>query len=86
MSHSKEEKAIWSEEEQRALIDYLHENRSKADNGNFNMTIYAAAADAIAPFRKSGPEKTAKMCKSKWAKVSAFCFCSDELAIEHKYI
>jgi hypothetical protein len=67
----KDTKAVWSLEETTAFVDYLHDNRAKAgEGGNFKMTTFNSAAEAIAPFLKMGPRKTDKMCKTKWLSVS----------------
>ena len=70
-------KAVWSAEETIALVDYLY--RSQAGNrGNFKTATFTAAAEAISPLLKYGPEKTEKNCRRKWSSVSDFlcAFCS----------
>jgi hypothetical protein len=72
-------KAVWSAEETTALIDYLYEHRPQAGNGgNFKTASFTAAAEAISPLLKYGPEKTGKICRRKWSSVSGFlcAFCS----------
>ena len=65
------QKAVWSPEETTALVDYLYKRRSRADRrGNFSIETFAAAAEAIWPLLEDGPEKTEKMCKTKWTRVS----------------
>jgi hypothetical protein len=69
----KDAKAVWSSEETTAFVNYLHENLAKAgDGGNFKPTTFTSAAGAIAPLLKLGPQKTDKMCKTKWLSVSDF--------------
>ena len=72
-------KAVWSAEETIALVDYLYQHRSQAGNrGNFKTATFTAAAEAISPLLKHGPEKTEKNCRRKWSSVSDFlcAFCS----------
>jgi hypothetical protein len=67
------QKAVWSPEETTALVDYLYEHRLQADTrGNFSAEMFADAAEAISPLLEDGPEKTEKMCKTKWTRVSDF--------------
>jgi hypothetical protein len=67
------QKAVWSPEETTALVDYLYEHRLQADTrGNFSAEMFAAAAEVISPLLEDGPEKTEKMCKTKWTRVSDF--------------
>ena len=67
------QKAVWSREETTALVDYLYEHRLQADTrGNFRSETFAAAAEAISPLLEDGPEKTEKMCQTKWTRVSDF--------------
>jgi Myb/SANT-like DNA-binding domain len=79
MSAKDQLKANWSVEETDALLNYLFEHQSEAvDGNNFKQDTFAAAADAILPRLRSGPEKTGKQCKTKWSSVrdyisSAFC-------------
>ena len=83
-------KAVWSAEETIALIDYLYEYRSQAcDGGNFKSATFTAAAEAISPLLKYGPEKTEKICRRKWSSVSDFYMLSvlaNDVYIQIKYI
>lgn len=67
-----EGKANWNNNtETLALVDFLWEHRSEAgDGGTFKDTMFNAAADHIAKYWTTGPTKTAKRCKTKWAGVS----------------
>src|SRR5262245_39537972 len=68
---AKQESAQWDEGEVSALVNYLSEHRSEAgDGGNFKASTFNAAAEAIQPFHKLGPQKTSVMCKRKWQSVS----------------
>ena len=72
-------KAVWSAEETTALIDYLYEHRPQAGKGGtFKTATFTAAAEAISPLLKYGPEKTGKICRRKWSSVIDFlcAFCS----------
>ncbi|KAG1903268.1 uncharacterized protein F5891DRAFT_947326 [Suillus fuscotomentosus] len=65
------EKAFWTESEVTALVDYLHEHWSEcAEGGNFKMVTFNGAARDIAPKKTQGPQKTGKMCQTKWTSVS----------------
>lgn len=83
-------KAVWSAEETIALIDYLYQRRSQADNGgNFKSATFTAAAEAISPLLKYGPEKTEKICRRKWSSVSDFYMLSvlaNDAYMQIKYI
>jgi hypothetical protein len=64
------EKAFWTEPEVTALVNYLYEHQSEcAEGGNFKMSTFNGAAKAIAPKRLQGPQKTGKMCQTKWTSV-----------------
>ena len=66
-------RAQWNENEVAKLVDYLHEHRAqRGDAGNFKDPTYNAAAEYIQPFRMTGPVKTGKMVRTKWAWVSQF--------------
>ena len=68
-------KAQWDTEEVFALLGYLAANKSQ-DNGtgNFKETTFIDAVTTISPLLSTGPPKTAKHCKTKWALVSLFVF------------
>ena len=71
MSEQPRENAIWDEKETECMMEYLRDHASEAgDGGNFKETAYQAAATYIAPYRKSGPIKTAKHVKNKYKTVS----------------
>jgi len=64
------EKAFWTEPEVTALVDYLYEHWSEhAEGGNFKMSTFNGAAKAITPKILQGPQKTGKMCQTKWTSV-----------------
>ena len=66
-------RAQWNKNEVAKLVDYLHEHRAqRGDTGNFKDPTYNAAAEYIQPFCTTGPVKTGKMVKTKWAWVSQF--------------
>jgi hypothetical protein len=63
-------KAQWNNEEILALINHLDANKSQGEGaGNFKEVTYNSAATAIASFHTSGPQKTAKHCRTKWGNV-----------------
>ena len=71
MSKTRAEKAVWNETETSALIDYLVQHKAEAgDGGNFKDATYNAAAEHITSLKTTGPAKSGKMCKTKWAAVS----------------
>ena len=73
---SKPKHAQWSDEDVRALLDFLLEHRAQAgDTASFKNSVWQAAAEALgkAPPSKGGP-KTANSCQSKWTKVSSILF------------
>ena len=66
------EKAHWNDKETNALLDVMYEHRAEAGDGsNFKKTTYTAAEAALksASLLTSGPQKTAKWCKTKWNSV-----------------
>ena len=77
-------KAQWDTKEVFVLLDYLAANKSQGDGtGNFKDTTFIGAATAIPPLSSTGPPKTAKHCKTKWASVSlSVFFSSSEAASE----
>ena len=60
------ERADWNEAEVDALLDFLYTEKSKNGDGHFKMPTFNSAATSIAPLRTLGPQKTGKMCKTKW--------------------
>jgi hypothetical protein len=68
----KTEKAIWTNTEITAFIDYLIAHKSKAGDGaSFKSSTFICALPVLAPLRTTGPVKTVKMCKGKWQMVSS---------------
>jgi len=62
--------AQWNDEETKALVAYLLAHKSEmGDGGTYKMGTFNAAANAIATHHNLGPEKTGKMCKTKWRAV-----------------
>jgi hypothetical protein len=63
-------KAIWTTEDEMALIDFLVERRAEAGDGaNFKATIWGAAAQEMAKHMTKGGVKTPEACKTKWGRV-----------------
>ena len=76
-------KAQWDTKEVFALLDYLTANESQGNGtGNFKDTMFIGTVTAISPLLSTGPPKTAKHCKTKWASVSLSVsfFSSSEVA------
>ncbi|KAG2071225.1 hypothetical protein BDR04DRAFT_1016563 [Suillus decipiens] len=72
------EKAFWTEPEVTALVDYLYEHQSEhAEGGNFKMSTFNGTAKAIAPKRLQGPQKTGKMCQTKWTSLKHIYYAID---------
>jgi hypothetical protein len=66
-------KAHWTDREIDSLLDCLEANKSEGDgSGNFKDSTFAKVVTAVAPFLSSGPQKTVKHCKTKWASVRHF--------------
>jgi hypothetical protein len=63
-------KAIWTDIETAELVNFLYENRSEGEGGNFKQATYNTAAQHISQHLSQGPAKTAQMCKTKWTGVS----------------
>jgi hypothetical protein len=67
------DRAVWNDEETEALLNFLIAHQSEAgDANNFKMTTFKKAADSetLIQHRRSGLEKTAKRCKTKYTGVS----------------
>jgi len=61
----------WTPAEEKALVDFLHENRSEAgDGGNFKKATFQRAAQHVAPHCTNERAKDIKSCQNKWAGVS----------------
>ena len=65
------ERVQWTDEEVKALVDYLHDHRSKAEGGAFNKQTFQGAALHLQPLHKHGGPKDATSIKEKYGKVSA---------------
>lgn len=64
-------KANWNDKETDALLDHLIKNKTLGQgHGNFKDQVYTSASEAISDLLSSGPVKTSKHCKTKWATVS----------------
>jgi hypothetical protein len=73
-------KAIWTTDDESALIAFLIEHKSKAGDGtNFKSSVWNAAVEEMAKYSTKGGPKSANSCKSKWTQVCssilAECFC-----------
>jgi hypothetical protein len=65
--------AIWTVEEENALLDFLVENRAAVgDGGNFKVQTFRLALDSVTPLHKEGAPKVTKMLQTKWKGVSMF--------------
>ena len=63
-------KASWNDQEVTALIAYLYEHQFETEGaGNFKKPAWNGAAGHIASMLTRGPQKTSKMCQSKWVLV-----------------
>lgn len=63
-------KAIWTIEDETALIDFLAERKAEAGDGaNFKGAVWGAAAQEMAKHTTKGGVKTADACKTKWGRV-----------------
>ena len=61
-------KASWNDQEVTALIAYLHEHQFEMEGaGNFKEPAWNGVAGHIASMLT--PQKTSKMCQSKWVSV-----------------
>ena len=70
---SQSPKAQWNSEEISALINHLEAQKSQGEGaGNFKNVTFNNAAAAVAPHHSSGPIKTLRHCKTKWANVGRF--------------
>lgn len=69
---------LWTAAEEKALVDFLHENRSEAgDGGNFKKPTFQRAAECVALLAVNGHTKDVKSCQNKWSAVSYFyCLCT----------
>ena len=74
MASSQQDKASWNDEETRALMDYLWENRGNIGDGSFKEAVWNSAPAHIAHLLTSGPIKTVKHCKTKYINVSTNFF------------
>ena len=69
-AREKGDRAIWTEEETGALLTYLIEHKAEAGDGaNFKASTFSNAAKLLVPMKVKGGEKTADVCKRKWASV-----------------
>jgi hypothetical protein len=61
----------WTPAEEKALVDFLHENWSEAgDGGNFKKASFQRAIQHIAHHCTNDRPKDIKSCQNKWATVS----------------
>jgi hypothetical protein len=71
MASSTQEKAVWNDDETRALMEYLWEHRAECgDGGSFKSSVFNALPDRLAPLLTSGPVKNATQCRTKYNGVS----------------
>jgi hypothetical protein len=67
--------AVWTSAEEAALVDYLVDNRAEAgDGGSFKIPTFQQALPHLTHLHKSGPIKTAKICKNKYNVVCFLAF------------
>ncbi|KAF8802644.1 hypothetical protein BYT27DRAFT_7056616, partial [Phlegmacium glaucopus] len=67
--------ANWNDAEVLALVNFLWEHRAQAgDGGTFKDTTFNAVAEHITKHWATGPPKTAKHCKTKWAEVTIITY------------
>ena len=67
--------AHWESLEEKALVNFLFENRSESgDAGNFKLKTFQAALPIIAPFYVCGAPKTVKTVQNKWSAVHGVFF------------
>lgn len=65
--------AVWTEPDEKALIEYFIEHLSEAGDGkNFKKTTLEGAAKAVNLFRTAGGPKTASACGTKLKQVRVF--------------
>ena len=63
-------KAVWTPEDETALINFLVQHKAEAgDDANFQTAIWNAAAQEMIKHTAKGGAKTAEACKTKWARV-----------------
>ena len=63
-------RAMWTEVEVDALVNYMFDHRAEAgDGGNFKASTYTAAAAHIAQFTTPPHTKSVKSLQGKWQSV-----------------
>ena len=69
-------RAVWTIEDESALISFLIEHKSEAGDGvDFKQPTWVSAAQELAKrVPHKGAPKTADSCKNKWSKVQISCF------------
>ncbi|KAF8572678.1 hypothetical protein K439DRAFT_1271508, partial [Ramaria rubella] len=67
---TRKEKAIWTPEDERALICLLINHKAEAgEGGNFDKTTWVAVLKAMMDHFFSGGIKSLEACKTRWVKV-----------------
>lgn len=65
-SSAKKDKALWTREEIRALVEYLHSKRSTSDGG-FKSSVWNGAVEHLQEmFPKVIPPKKSTQLRNKW--------------------
>lgn len=78
-----EPKCEWSANEEERLIRFLvSEIASICNGGNFKQVTWNAAVVELAKIPTKGPNKTLKVCSSKYSRVCSF-ICSSFETTEH---
>ncbi|KAJ7021324.1 hypothetical protein C8F04DRAFT_972992, partial [Mycena alexandri] len=63
----------WTTADEKAFIEHLIENISKAgDGGNFKKPVYTSAAVALNLIRTEGGPKTSRSCATKYTMLRKF--------------
>jgi hypothetical protein len=70
--NSNEPPVKWSVDDEKAMIQYLVDNKALAGDGtNYKDTVWNGVAALLETQRTEGGVKTAKKCREKWGRVSA---------------
>ncbi|PFH47521.1 hypothetical protein AMATHDRAFT_151912 [Amanita thiersii Skay4041] len=70
------EKAVWTDEEEGVLVQYLFDHKSEAgDGGNFTTSFWTVVAAHLHPHLVTSVRsiKTSAVCKSKWTNMCKTC-------------
>ncbi|KAG1777121.1 hypothetical protein EV702DRAFT_1045520 [Suillus placidus] len=70
---NRKEAAVWTVEEEAALLDFLYRNRMGTDGVTFNKKVYLAAAASLAQqyTDQKGGKKTYAACKTKFSSLKS---------------